>query len=46
MHKFSNQETRRIFNDMIKKTPVHKYPTNFSKSSFCLKHVSPNSTKY
>ena len=45
MHKFDNQETSRIFNDLIKK-PVHKYPTNFSKSNFCLKNVSLNSTKY
>ena len=45
MHKFNNQETPRIFNDLIKK-PVHKYPTNFSKSNFCLKNVSLNSTKY
>ena len=36
MHKFNNQETPRIFNDLIKKS-VHKYPTNFSKSNFCLK---------
>ena len=45
MHKFNNQETPRIFNDLIKKL-VHKYPTNFSKSNFCLKNVSLNSTKY
>ena len=45
MHKFNNQETPRIFNDLIKK-PVHKYPTNFSKSNFCLKFFSLNSTKY
>ena len=45
MHKFNNQETPRIFNDLIKKL-VHKYPTNFSKSNFCLKNVSLNRTKY
>ena len=45
MHKFNNQETPRIFNDLIKK-PVHKYPTNFSKSNICLKNVSLSSTKY
>ena len=45
MHKFNNQETPRIFNDLIKK-PVHKYPTNFLKLNFCLKNVSLNTTKY
>ena len=45
MHKFNDQQTPRIFIDLIKK-PVHKYPTNFSKSNFCLKNVSLNSTKY
>ena len=45
MHKFNNQETPRIFNDLIKKL-VHKYPTNFLKSNFCFKNVSLNSTKY
>ena len=45
MHKVNCQETPRIFNDLIKKT-VHKYPTNFSKSNFCLKNVFLNSTKY
>ena len=45
MHKFNNQETPRIFNDLIKK-PAHKYLTNFSKSCFCSKNVSLNSTKY
>ena len=43
MHKV-NQETPRIFNDLIKR-PVHKYPTNFSKLNFCLKNVSLNSKK-
>ena len=45
MHKFNHQGTPRIFNDLIKKL-VHKYQTNFSKSNFCLKNVSLNSTKY
>ena len=45
MHKVNNQETPRIFNDLIKKS-VHKYPTNFSKSSFCLKNVSLNSISF
>ena len=45
MHKFNNQETPRIFNDLIKKL-VHKYPTNFLKLNFCLKNVSLNTTKY
>ena len=45
MHKFNNQETPRIFNDLIKNL-VHKYPTHNSKSIFCLKNVSLNSTKY
>ena len=45
MHKFNNQETPRIFNDLIKNW-VDRYPTNFSKSNFCLKNVSYNSTKY
>ena len=46
MHKVNSQETPRIFNDLIKKKPVHKYPINFSKSNFSLKNVSLNSTKY
>ena len=45
-HQFNNQESPRIFNDLIK--PVHKYRTNFSKSNFWLKNenVSLNSNKY
>ena len=43
MHKVNNQEKPRIYNNMIKKL-VHKYPTNFSKSNFCLKYVSLNIT--
>ena len=45
MHKVNSQEMPRIFNDLIK-NPVHKYPTNFSKSHFWFKNVSLNSTKY
>ena len=41
-HKINNQS---IFNDLIKK-PAYKYPTNQSKSNFCLKNVFLNSTKY
>ena len=43
MHKVNNQEKPRIYNNLIKKL-VHKYPTNFSKSNFCLKYVSLNIT--
>ena len=43
MHKVKNQEKPRIYNNLIKKL-VHKYPTNFSKSNFCLKYVSLNIT--
>ena len=45
MHKVNSQEMPRIFNDLIKNL-IHKYPTNFLKSHFCLKNVSLNSTKY
>ena len=45
MHKFKNQETPRIFIDLIK-NPAHTNPTNFLKSNFCSKNVSLNSTKY
>ena len=41
-HEVNNQS---IFNDLIKK-PAYKYLTNCSKSHFCLKNVSINSTKY
>ena len=44
MHKVNNQETPAILNDLIK-SPVHKYPTNFSKLIFCLKNVSLNSKR-
>ena len=45
MHKFINNQNPSIFSDLIK-TPDHKYPTNFSQSSFYLKRYSLNSTKY
>ena len=45
MHKFINNQIPSIFNDFIKR-PNHKYPTNFSQSSFYLKKYSLNSTKY
>ena len=34
-HEFINNQIPSIFPDFIKR-PGHKYPTNFSKSSFCL----------
>ena len=45
MHKFINNQIPSIFSDFIKR-PNHKYPTNFSQSSFYLKRYSLNSTKY
>ena len=45
MHKFVNNQIPSIFTDFIKR-PDHKYPTNFSQSSFYLKRYSSNSTKY
>ena len=45
MHKFINNKIPSIFSYFIKK-PNHKYPTNFSQSSFYLKRYSLNSTKY
>ena len=45
MHKFTNNQIPSIFSDFIKR-PNHKYPTNFSQSSFYLKRYSLNSTKY
>ena len=44
MHKFINNQISSIFSDLIKRSD-HKYPTNFSRSSFCLKRYSLNSTK-
>ena len=45
MHKFIDNQIPSIFSDLIKR-PDHKYPTNFSQSSFYLKRYSLNSTKY
>ena len=45
MHKFINNQNPSVFSDFIKR-PDHKYPTNFSQSSFYLKRYSLNSTKY
>ena len=45
MHNFINNQIPSIFIDFIKR-PNHKYPTNFSQSSFYLKRYSLNSTKY
>ena len=45
MHKFNNNETPKVFNNIIKQ-PEHRYPTNFSKSNFSLKSYSLNNTKY
>ena len=45
MHKFINNQIPSISRDFIKR-PNHKYPTNFSQSSFYLKRYSLNSTKY
>ena len=45
MHKFINNQIPSIFSDLIKR-PDHKYPTNFSQSSFYLKRYSVNSTDY
>ena len=45
MPKLINNQISSIFSDLIKR-PDHKYPTNFSQSSFKLKMYSSNSTKY
>ena len=45
MHKFINNQITSIFSDLLKR-PDHKYPKNFSQSSFYLKRYSLNSTKY
>ena len=45
MHRVINNQIPSIFSDLIKRTD-HKYPTNFSQSSFYLKKYSLNSTKY
>ena len=36
MHKFINDQIPSVFSDLIKRLD-HKYPTNFSQSSFHLK---------
>ena len=45
LHKFINNQIPSIFSDFISRSN-HKYPTNFSQSSFYLKRYSLNSTKY
>ena len=45
IHKFINNQIPSISSDIIKR-PDHKYPTNFSQSSFKLKRYSLNSTIY
>ena len=45
MHKFNNNETPKVFNNIIKR-PEHRYPTNFSSLNFSLKSYSLNNTKY
>ena len=45
MHKFINNQIPSMFSYLIER-PDHKYPTNFSQSSFYLKRYSLNSTKY
>ena len=45
MYKFKNKQTPKIFNDIID-TPVHQYPTKFSKANFSVKRFALRSTKY
>ena len=45
MHKLINNQISSIFSGLIKRLD-HKFPTNFSQSSFYLKRYSLNSTKY
>ena len=45
MHKFINNQIPSIFSDLIRRHD-HKYPTNFSQSSFYLKKYFLNGTKY
>ena len=45
MYKFKNKQTPKIFNDIID-TPVHQYPTKFSKPNFSVKRFALRSTKY
>ena len=44
-YKFKNKQTPKIFNDIID-TPVHQYPTKFSKANFSVKRFALRSTKY
>ena len=45
IYKFKNKQTPKIFNDIID-TPVHQYPTTFSKANFSVKPFALRSTKY
>ena len=45
MYKFKNQQAPKIFNDIIE-TPIHQYPTKFSKANFSIKQFPFRSTKY
>ena len=45
MYKFKNKQTPKIFNDIID-TPVHQYPTKFSKVNFSVKRFALRSTNY
>ena len=45
MHKFISKQIPSIFSNLIKR-PDHKYPRNFSQSSFYLKRYYLYSTKY
>ena len=45
MYKFRNKQTPKIFND-ITNTPLHQYPTKFSKANFSVKRFALRTTKY
>ena len=45
IYKIINKQTPKIFNDIIG-TPVHQYPTKFSKANFRVKRFALRSTKY
>ena len=45
IYKFKKKQTPKIFNDIID-TPVHQYPTKFSKANFSVKRFALRSTKY
>ena len=45
MCKFKNKLTPKIFND-INDTPIHQYPTKFSKANFSVKRFTLRGTKY